>query len=349
MFHTGDLPIGVNILLFAAAAAGVWFAGSRLALYGDVIAEKAGIDSTFVGLIFLAAATELPELVTTLVAASEGNATLVVNNMFGGITMQTAILAVADMFIAYAALTFHARQSILLLQAGLLTFMLGLLLGIDLIGDQAVLLHIGYGTLLLTAAYIGAIVLLRNYESHDAWRPLDIPSSEEQIKAGPLIEKADVLSLPRLVRLFVAAAAAILFCGVFLVYAAEALAVQSGLGSSFVGATLLAGSTSLPELSTTIAAVRLGAHSMAISNIFGSNLIMFALLLPADLVFTKGPLLHHVDSSARFAVISGIVVTAIYLIGLLIRKKKKVLRMGLDSAFVLLIYLITLVIFYWLR
>ena len=192
-------------------------------------------------------------------------------------------------------------------------------------------------------------MLLRNYESHDAWRPLDIPSSEEQIKAGPLIEKADVLSLPRLVRLFVAAAAAILFCGVFLVYAAEALAVQSGLGSSFVGATLLAGSTSLPELSTTIAAVRLGAHSMAISNIFGSNLIMFALLLPADLVFTKGPLLHHVDSSARFAVISGIVVTAIYLIGLLIRKKKKVLRMGLDSAFVLLIYLITLVIFYWLR
>ena len=349
MFDFTDIPIGVTILLFIAAAIGVWLAGHRLALYGDFIAKKTGINSAFVGLVFLAAATELPEVVTTLVAASEGNAPLVLNNMFGGITMQTTILAVADITIAYAALTFHARKSILLLQAGLLILMLGLLLGILRIGDAPLIFHIGYGSLLLTGAYALAILLLNNYESKEEWRPLNIPVSEEQITAGPLVEAKDVHSISRLAVLFTASAITILFCGLFLVYSAEAFATQSKLGSSFIGATLLASSTSLPELSTTIAAVRLGAHSMAFSNIFGSNLIMLALLLPADLVYTKDSLLSKVDASAEFTIISGIVVTAIYLIGLVMRRKKKILRMGYDSFFVLLFYLISLYILYRLR
>jgi cation:H+ antiporter len=56
--------------------------------------------------------------------------------------------------------------------------------------------------------------------------------------------------------------------GIALVTSAEAIAGQSGLGASFVGVTVLAAATSLPEISTTFAAVRLGAYTMAISNIF---------------------------------------------------------------------------------
>ena len=67
----------------------------------------------------------------------------------------------------------------------------------------------------------------------------------------------------------------------------SALSEQTGLGASFIGATLLASSTSLPELSTTITAVRIGSYDMAVANIFGSNLIMVALILPADVAYRR--------------------------------------------------------------
>ena len=63
------------------------------------------------GLIFLAAITELPELVTTSAAALGGNAALALNNMFGGITMQTAILVVADAAALHVTLTSVPRKS----------------------------------------------------------------------------------------------------------------------------------------------------------------------------------------------------------------------------------------------
>ena len=126
------------------------------------------------------------------------------------------------------------------------------------------------------------------------------------------------------------------------VITAEALAEQTGLGKSFIGATLLAGSTSLPELSTTIMAIRLHSYTMAISNIFGSNLIMVVLILPADLAFTGGPLLQYADKSAAFALICGIVVTSIYVVGLTVRSSGRFLGMGYDSAAVLLVYILSL-------
>ncbi|MDP7545719.1 MAG: sodium:calcium antiporter, partial [Alphaproteobacteria bacterium] len=88
----------------------------------------------------------------------------------------------------------------------------------------------------------------------------------------------------------------------------------------------------------TIAAVRMGAYTMAISNIFGSNLIMVLLILPADLFYRGGAILDHVDDTARLALVLGIGVTAIYVAGLLIKKKPRFLGLGLDSLLVLIVY-----------
>lgn len=99
-------------------------------------------------------------------------------------------------------------------------------------------------------------------------------------------------------------------------------------------------------MSTTIAAVRIGAYSMAISNIFGSNLLMIAFVLPADLAYSGGPILAAMDPATSFALISGILVTSIYLAGLLIHSRRTIAGMGIDSALVLVAYAATLVIFY---
>lgn len=68
-------------------------AGTRLAIYGDELSERQDLTREFVGIIFLAPVTQLPEIVTTIIAAQVDNAALVLGNMFGGITMQTAIVA----------------------------------------------------------------------------------------------------------------------------------------------------------------------------------------------------------------------------------------------------------------
>jgi cation:H+ antiporter len=145
------------------------------------------------------------------------------------------------------------------------------------------------------------------------------------------------------------ASLAILASGSVLATTGQALAHQTNLGSSFVGATLLASTTSLPELSTTLGAVRLGAYSMAFANIFGSNAIMVALLFLNDLAFRQGPILETVDRSASFAATMGIVVTVVYLAGLIIRRHRVVLRMGIDSLAVLLLYALTLLGLFALR
>ena len=88
---------------------------------------------------------------------------------------------------------------------------------------------------------------------------------------------------------------------------------------------------------------------LAISNILGSNLIMVFLIFPADLFYWSGPILNHIDKSAAFALGSGILVTAIYCAGLLIRRKERIFNIGIDSALVLLIYAASLIIFYHLR
>jgi cation:H+ antiporter len=108
-------------------------------------------------------------------------------------------------------------------------------------------------------------------------------------------------------------------------------------------------STSLPEVSTTIAAVRFGSYSLAVSNIFGSNAIDITLLFLADMLYRQGPILEAVDRSSMFAAAVGVVVTVVYLIGLIERADRTIWRLGIDSAAVLSMYLGSLVVLYLLR
>ncbi|WP_167758043.1 hypothetical protein [Legionella israelensis] len=141
----------------------------------------------------------------------------------------------------------------------------------------------------------------------------------------------------------------ILIFGLLITLIAEAIAVKSGLGTSFIGVTMLALVTSLPELSTVIAAVRIKSYTLAISNILGSNLIMVFLILPADLMFSQGLIINSIDTTAALALLSGIIITAIYCIGLLFRGTKRLLRMGIDSILVLVFYILSLTLFYHFR
>ena len=317
-------------------------------MYGDELSERLGLSREFIGLIFLATVTELPEIVTTVTAAVSGNASLVLGNLFGGITMNTAILAVIDLLVVRHALTSWPRKPNHALLAVLLIVLLSMLLAITFIGDIALVLNIGLGAIFLSACYPIVIAMLRKFDGKDSWAPIDLPEDSEQVAGILLIdnhlEKKSTKSL-----IFYAALASlvILIAGVALAITADSIAEKSALGSSFIGITLLAAATSLPELSTTLAAARLGAYTMAISNIFGSNLIMLALILPSDIAYRSGPILSQADPVAQFSIAIGIVVTSIYVVGILIRRTPTWLGAGLDSWLVLLIYVGMLISLYY--
>ncbi len=344
-----NTPLAVNLMLFVICAICVWLAGGALARYADIIADRRRLGRAFMGLVFLAAATELPEIATTFTAAIQDNAALVLGNMFGGITMQTTILAIADIYVVRGVLTQYPRKPTHALEAALLIILLSTLLGFCISGDIVIGFNIGLGTSVLAIAYALCVMLLRSYDEEGDWVPVDLPGKFEA--AADRNAGRPVVDLPTttLMARTVGAAVVILVCGVLLVHSAEAIARQTGLGSSFIGATILAASTSLPELSTTIAAARLGAYTMAISNIFGSNLIMLFLLLPADALYRDGPILAQAGKTEMLNLVFGILVTAIIVVGLLVRRKPAVLGMGLDSACVLAVYVSSLFILYFAR
>ena len=132
-----------------------------------------------------------------------------------------------------------------------------------------------------------------------------------------------------------------------IVLAGDALSEQTGLGASFIGFSLLSIATSLPEISTTSSAVRHGNYSLAYSNIFGSNAFDIALLLPGALVY-RGVLFQDLPGSIVYAAGLGILMTGIFIWGLLERRDWTVFRMGWDSLTVLILGLFGIIGFYFL-
>lgn len=345
-----SLPVWLNIALFLLAAAIVWAAGTRLARYADLISERTSLGRAFVGLVFLAAATSAPEIATTLTGVAIGNAPLAVNNIFGGIVLQTAILAIADRVSGSDALTHFIGKSVLLLQGLLLVVLLAVALAGSGAGDVHGPLGLGVWPALLFALYFLSLYLLRRYQGEERWKPVDMPEDTSSDQASEKMREGyDDWSNRRVYFAFGAGGLVVLVAGTAIARTGDALAGQTGLGGSFVGATLVALATSLPEVSTTVAAARLGAYSLAVSNIFGSNLLMPALLFPADLVDRSGPVTHAMDASASLGAATGIVVTAIYLVGIIERRDRSVAGIGLDSAAVVIVYLGSLVGLYLLR
>ncbi|WP_298432417.1 hypothetical protein [uncultured Jannaschia sp.] len=328
-------------LAFAGAGTGIWIGGTALAQAADDLAERLGITQALVGLLLLSVATSLPEIATTLSGAIQGEAEMVVGNLFGGVTLQTAILAVADVW-ARGAISGYPRQADHVLEASVLIGMLAVGLVAIASGEPLAAGHVGAGAIGAGLAYVGAVVLLRRSDVARAWVPVDIPDPGE---AEPLLSR-DRPELPVLAFRIALCSAAILVLGLVLIAVARPLADRSGLGTGLLGVTLLAGATSLPELTTTIAAVRLRAYGLAISNVFGSNLIMLGLLLPADLLYRPGPILRDAGVVPTLSVGFGILVTAIYLIGLTTRSSPRVGRIGIDSLAVLGCYALSLAV-YW--
>ena len=148
---------------------------------------------------------------------------------------------------------------------------------------------------------------------------------------------ATQMSLARASTVFGIGAAITLAAGVVLEQSGEEIATHLGMTGVVFGATILAAATSLPEVSTGIAAVRLGDYQLAVSDIFGGNAFLPVLFLLAGLL-SGSAVLPQAQATDIYLTALGIVLTVIYLWGLVTRPHRQVWRMGIDSSAVLLLY-----------
>ena len=107
-------------------------------------------------------------------------------------------------------------------------------------------------------------------------------------------------NLPRHIVVYAVAALVVVGAAVWLSFVSDDLAVEMGWDASFMGTQFLAAATSLPELATSFAALRIGAPELAITNLLGSNLFnMGFVLFLDDVAHTGGPILDRSLAGAR--------------------------------------------------
>ncbi len=358
-FDFQTYPLALNTAVFTAAAVAVWLAGSKLTYCVEALADQLGLGRVFVGALLLGGATSLPEIATTVTAAASGNADLAGSNLLGGVAMQFAVLAAVDAFVMRGrALTFFTPKPVLLMQGVLLIGLLALASAAIATKGFGSVLGLGIWSLLLVAAYVVGLRITFSYEGQFRWRAVDkhgepiLPKGNDEDGSDDADANDQNASEPSTARAsigFSIAALIVLVSGYLLARTGEALAEQTALGSSFVGATLVALATSLPEVSATAAAVRNGAYGLAVGNIFGTNAITIALLAVADFGYREGSIYAALAPSSIFLAALGIVISCVYLWGLLERRDRTILWMGVDSLIVLLLYLTGLAIYYLIR
>lgn len=316
---------------FAAAALVVWFSGRKLPDLAARIGAKTGIGQAFAGMLLLGGITTLPELATTTSAAAAGAGDLALNNIFGSVAFNLLLLAFADVLLKSRALTASTGRSATLLQGACGITLLGFAALVILLGDVP-LGQIGLGSGILFALCLGAMRLASQHESRRTWAVVD--SAQDVFDNHPPDTTA---SLRVLLRHLGGLAALILLGGVVLSQSGDAIAERTGLGESLIGFVLVAMGTSLPELAVIAAAVRRGHYELAIGDAFGANLFNLAMIFIIDLVLGE-PVLTRAGTFEATAALTGLLITGVFLIGLLERRDRTVLRMGYDSVAAILIY-----------
>ena len=128
-----------------------------------------------------------------------------------------------------------------------------------------------------------------------------------------------------------------LVAGVVLERSGDAIAGEIGLSGVLFGATVLAAATSLPELSTGLQSVRNGDYQLAVSDIFGGNAFLPVLFLLATLLSGRA-VLPQAQATDIYLTAVGILLTLVYMTGLLFRPTRRVAGMGIDSLVVLVLY-----------
>lgn len=338
-----NYPLWINLLLFAIAAGFIWRAGTRLVGYVDKIATQTGLGQAFAGMLLLGTITSLPEIANVGTASSTGSPALAVNNLLGSASINVLLLALVDAFVGRDALTSVVSRPVTLMQATLCMLVLTLVALAITVGDAGIF-SIGLWSLAIPAASLTAFWVASRYQGSDAWRPIGGAEVSDP-PAGS--SDAETSAISPLVWKSAAAGAVIFIAGFTLSQTGDAIANQAGISEGLVGFVLLGLATSLPELSTITAALRMRRYEMAIGEVLGTNFVNMTLILLAEILFIPGLVINELGQFEIVSALLGVLLTGILLVGLLERRDRTIFRMGYDSFLIILTFAAGLIVLFF--
>lgn len=277
----------MELILFLFLAGLTVFLSFRLSYYADLLNKTTNISGVFIGGILLAGITSLPELVTCLSSIFLNNPYLAIGDILGSNFFNIAmmcffdILFIKTMFYNYTKNRYYLIYVLLILNYLIMYLFMGGTFNLEIF-------NIGLPSFIIIITYI---FYLKN-------------AKEEETKKEVITTKEHVLLKFFLVGLFM------VIVSILLTLVVNLIADKNpNVASSFIGAILLGITTSMPEVITFIALVKMKSFDLALSDIIGSNLFNLLILAIGDIFLKNKEIYYFVDKESMFLLIFGFILT----------------------------------------
>ena len=298
----------------------VLFAGTKLARYGDAIAEKTKLGRIWIGLVLVAAITTMPELVTSVSSvALVGSPDLALGTLLGSCCFNLSILAVLDIL--------HRRTPAL--SAASPRHATSAAWGALLIAIAAAGIIAAGRFSSMTLGWVGipSIVIVILYLL-GMWWVLHRERNQRLHTAPPSSLQYDSFTTRAVCIRFALAAAAVIAAGIWLSFIGDEISKTTGWGGTFVGTLFLAITTSAPELVVAITALRMGALDLAVADVLGANMLNMAMIMWIDLADGQGSVLASVSSDHLIVASVAVLMSLVVLAGLRFRQRRKTFKVA---------------------
>ena len=268
---TGSTPLWI-VLLFAAGLVCIIKGGDLFVDAAGWIAEASGIPKFIIGATIVSFATTLPEMLVSVFAALEGNADIAVGNAVGSVTANTGLI----MCLSLVCLTCLMERRQFGVKACLLLAAILSLFGFTRDGRLSV--AEGLLVLVIFAGFLAeSLISARREQGTERKAEGERPAVSGKTVAGNIVK-------------FVLGAAGIVLGAQLLIDNGSAIASLLGVPDAIIAATMIAIGTSLPELATTLTAIRKKESSLSVGNIIGANIMDLTLILPLCSLILGKPL-----------------------------------------------------------
>ena len=335
-----SLPLPYLVAVTILAGAAVVISSVRATRLADIIADRSRMGEALIGGLILGGATSIAGVIVSVDAALSGDASYAFSNAVGGIAAQTLFLAIADLLHKRANLEHAAAEPANLFQAIMLIILLSLPLA-AMSGPSVAYLGVHPVSVVLFLAYLGGVRLSSEVRKRPMWQAVDTDETRRDAPEDPDEARRSALK-PALI---FAGLVAIMAAGGYVIgQSGQVLIARYGLASSLVGALGTAVITSLPELVTTLVAVRRGALQLAVGGIIGGNTFDTLFLVGADVAYRDGSIYHAVEANDLYWLATGILMTAVLLAGLILRQRRGPGRIGIESVLMMAIYALALTV-----
>jgi cation:H+ antiporter len=262
------------------------------------IAKKFGIPDLVIGLTIVAMGTSAPEAAVSIAGAFKGSADISIGNVVGSNLINVlVILGLAAVIIPIAVGVSTVKYEI--------PFLIAISILFPILGMDGTMSRID--GIILWICFIAYLIYLFKMAKNG--------KEEEESSAKDI-------SIPMALLLTVGGAVMIVFGSDFAVDSASTIARTFGMSERFIGLTIVALGTSLPELFTSVTAARKGNADIAIGNIVGSNIFNYLFVIGTS------ALIIPINFASNFIVDAIIALAAVVFLWFCVFKDKELARIG---------------------